>query len=261
MKFSSRPFENETDLQRMCALLVDARRIAGHDAGYWHVGDLAWRYFLLTFRADPCRSIRLWQDASGKLVGYAVFGDDFSIDWQILLDACWHGIEDEMMVWAKERWSEAMNDPISNPQSPMGFIVRGVAGEHEAANRASAHRESFAPSRVTDDGYLRLMRMAEYDRELDVAAVSPDGVIAAYAMGWVDTVNKIGEFEPVGACPAYQRKGLTRAALLEGMRRMKERGAHTAIVCTGAKNDPALPLYESVGFQRVDRELEYVRKA
>jgi ribosomal protein S18 acetylase RimI-like enzyme len=304
MNINSRQFETENDLQRIRAMLVDARKIAGHNAGYWHVGDLTWRYHLLGYRADPCKNYRLWYD-DHRLIGFAVFGEDFSFDWQIHPQYTWRGIEEEMLAWAETRWDEAMrdetvpqdrkrtlysgsfandarriaflercgftrgthpmihyarplNDPIATPQLPDGFVVRGVAGEHEAGNRAEAHRQAFHPSRITDDGYLKLLRMPEYDRELDIVSVSPDGTIAAYAMCWVDAENKIGEFEPVGTRPSFQRKGLARAALLEGMRRMKMRGAETAIVCTNADNI-AKGLYESVGFKQVNIEWDYVK--
>ena len=298
-------FQTETDLQPIRAMLVDARKIAGNNAGYWHVGDLTWRYYMLWYRADPCKNYRLWYDA-GRPIGFAVFGEDFSFDWQIHPQYTWRGIEEEMLAWAEARWDEAMhdetipqerkrslysgsfandtrritflercgftrgthpmihyarslNEAIPAPQLPTGFVVRGVTGEHEAGNRAEAHRQAFHPSRITDDGYLKLMRMPEYHCELDIVAVAPDGTIAAYAMSWVDAENKIGEFEPVGARPSFQRKGLTRAALLEGMRRMNMHGAETAIVCTNADNI-AKGLYESVGFKQVNTEWDYVKK-
>lgn len=301
----SRNFENEYDLQAIRAMLVEARRIAGHNAGYWHIGNLTWRYYMLWYRTDPCASYRLWYDAD-RLIGFAVFGDDFSFDWQIHPHYTWRGIEEEMLSWAETRWRQAMNDasipsnrkrdlisgafendtrriafleqhgftrgqhpmihyarslaePIADCVLPEGFVVRGVAGEHEATNRADAHRQAFSPSRVTDEGYVKLMRMFEYDRELDVVAVSPDGIIAAYAMGWVDAENKIGEFEPVGARPDYRRQGLTRAVLLGGLRRMQARGADMAIVCTNAANI-AKGLYESVGFKPINMDWDYVRK-
>jgi mycothiol synthase len=157
------------------------------------------------------------------------------------------------------RFVRSLAEPIPDPVLPDGFVVRGVAGENEITNRASAHREAFHPSRITDEGYARLMRMSEYDRDLDVVAVAPDGVIAAYAMGWLDRANKVGEFEPVGTRPAFQRKELARAALLEGMKRMKERGADTALVSTGGSETGAIRLYESVGFRRVNMEIAYIK--
>jgi ribosomal protein S18 acetylase RimI-like enzyme len=102
--------------------------------------------------------------------------------------------------------------------------------------------------------------MSEYDRELDVVAVAPDGTIASYAMCWVDRANKVGEFEPVGTRPAFERRGLARAALLEGMARMQARGAETALVSTGGAETGAIRLYESVGFRVINQEFTFARK-
>ena len=144
---------------------------------------------------------------------------------------------------------------------PEGFVIRPVAGDHEISTRASAHREAFAPSRFTDELYLRLRRhWHEYNPELDLAAVAPDGTIASYCICWLDPVNKIGEFEPVGTRPAYQRQGLARAVLLEGLRCMKAAGMETAFVATGHANPGAQKLYESTGFRVSNRDWEYIKQ-
>ena len=51
---------------------------------------------------------------------------------------------------------------------------------------------------ISDDDYARLMQLPGYHRELDVVAVAPDGVIAAYVNCWIDPTNRIGDFGPVG---------------------------------------------------------------
>jgi ribosomal protein S18 acetylase RimI-like enzyme len=146
---------------------------------------------------------------------------------------------------------------------PGGFHVRSLAGDaSEVADRAAAHREVWHPwtvGEVTDEQYARFMQMPGYDRDLDVVAVAPDGTIAAYVNGWLDSVNKIGDLGPVGAREAYRRQGLTRAVLLECMRRMKARGMDRVCVSTGEDNVAARNLYESVGFRIVNRYVEYAR--
>jgi GNAT superfamily N-acetyltransferase len=54
-------------------------------------------------------------------------------------------------------------------------------------------------------------------------------------------------FEPVGTVPEHQRKGLGKAVMYEGFRRLKGLGATVAYVGTGAQI-PANRLYLSVGF-------------
>jgi ribosomal protein S18 acetylase RimI-like enzyme len=157
----------------------------------------------------------------------------------------------------------SLRDPIPEPAIPAGFLVRAVTADApEISRRAAAQREVWRPwtvGNVSDADYARFMHLPGYHRELDIAAVTPDGSIAAYANGWLDPLNHIGDFGPVGALPAFRRMGLTRAVLFEGLRRMKNHGMQRVCVSTGVSNTPAIRLYESVGFTIVNKYLEYVR--
>jgi mycothiol synthase len=150
-------------------------------------------------------------------------------------------------------FTRPLTDPIPTSVLPDGFSVRPLVGEAEYEERVALHREVWRPSRVTVDAYRRLRTAAGYDPELDLAAVAPDGTFAAYAILWFDAENRTGEFEPVGARPAYRGRGLTKAVLFEGMRRLRARGADLAIVYTPESNEPARRLYETVGFRVVNR--------
>jgi len=303
---TSRFYETEHDLPQMQGLLMEARSRT-NDWRYWHVGELAWGFFMVACHLNPQEHIRLWHDDEGKLVGYAVLGEDPSFDWQVLPEVEWSGIETEAMAWAEtrltelrkrdtKRWSgnfvsgarqdnpkriafleqhgfrysgefaevnmlRSLDEPIPASVLPTGCQVR-AADAGEISNRAAAQREVWHPwtvGNVSDDDYAYFMRLPGYHRDLDVVAVAPDGVIAAYVNGWIDPVNRIGDFGPVGARLAYRRQGLTRAALLEGLRRMQARGMDRVCVSTGVSNTPALRLYESVGFKIVNKYLDYVK--
>jgi mycothiol synthase len=78
--------------------------------------------------------------------------------------------------------------------------------------------------------------------------------------GWIDPRNRIGDFGPVGALAAYRRQGLTRAALLESLRRMQVYEMERVCVSTGESNTPAIRLYESLDFRIVNKYLDYTRK-
>jgi mycothiol synthase len=155
----------------------------------------------------------------------------------------------------------SLDAPIPETAIPAGYQVRAVEAS-EIPDRAAAHREVWQPwtvGNVSDEDYARFMRLPGYHRDLDIVAVAPDGAIAAYVNGWVDPVNRVGDFGPVGARLAYRRQGLTRAVLLEGLRRMKACGMNRVCVSTGVSNTPARRLYESVGFEIVNKYLEYVK--
>lgn len=303
----SRPYSGETDLLEMRALLMEARARTGSDWSHAHVGLLAWDFFMIECHLDPRRHIRLWLDETGTPAGYAMVGDE-QLDWQILPEREWAGLEDEALAWGETlyadlrrrdaaRWGEplvcgarqddsrriaflegqgwryrgksaevnmirSLAGPIAEGALPAGFAMRGLAGLYEAEERAAAEQDvwqSYTVGDVTGDQYAALMALPGYRQDLDVVAIAPDGTIAAYVNCWLDPVNGIGDLGPVGARPAYRRRGLTRAVLLEGMRRLQAAGMDRVCVSTGVTNTAARPLYESVGFRIVNQYLDYVR--
>jgi len=305
--WTSGPYETENDLQKMQDMLVEARSLTD-DWRYWHIGELIFDFFMVTCHLNPEKHILLWSDNLGKLVGYAILGEDPSFDFQVMPKFEWCGIEAEALTWAEmhlaelrrhdvRKWSgklvasarqdnqqriafleqhgfryrgkfdelnflRLLDEPIPEPILPTGFQIRTLAEEGEVSNRAAAQREVWQPwtvGDVSDDDYARLMRLPGYQRDLDVVTITPDGIIAAYVNGWIDPINMIGDFGPVGALPAYRRQGLTRAALLEGLRRMKALGMNRVCVSTGVSNEPALRLYESIGFKVMNKRIEYIK--
>jgi GNAT superfamily N-acetyltransferase len=149
--------------------------------------------------------------------------------------------------------------PISPKEPVTGIVVRQVAGRHEFEARVNLHREVWQPSKVTVEAYKRLQTAGGYKADLDLVAVSPEGTLAAYCICWLDPVNRIGEFEPVGTRLSYRRRGYGRAVMLEGLRQLKGHGMVGARLLTVADNEAALALYTAVGFQAYAREYLYVK--
>ena len=90
-------------------------------------------------------------------------------------------------------------------------------------------------------------------KHLDLVAVGPDGTLASFCIAWFDEENRIGMFEPVGTHPAHRQRGLGKAVVSEGLRRLQELGATVAFVGAGTGIAPNR-LYESVGFTEFDAE-------
>lgn len=153
--------------------------------------------------------------------------------------------------------------PIPLPGLPEGWSVRSVLGECEAIARAAAQYgayESDAPFEKYLQRYLNFMRSPVYEPERDIVAALPDGQIGSFCMVWTDPVNRAGLFEPVGTHPAFRGKGLAKAVMLEGLRRLQERGMLQASLCTNEDNLPAVKLYESLGFKIVDKHLTFEKE-
>ena len=144
-----------------------------------------------------------------------------------------------------------------------GYSVRamGDADEHLARNWLSwraFHRnepdENFDP----EDYRPKVKRAPLYRRDLDLIAVAADGEFASFATVWFDDVTRTGAFEPVGTSPEHQRKGLGKAVMTEGLRRLEYLGATLAYV--GSFNEAAHALYESVGFTRYDLNERWIKR-
>jgi ribosomal protein S18 acetylase RimI-like enzyme len=149
-----------------------------------------------------------------------------------------------------------LDEPIPLSKADGKFTVRACQGEPEVEARARVQYCAFGSS-ATFERYLerfrKFMRSPVYDCNLDIVAVSEQGQIGSFCIVWMDSVNQVGLFESVGTHPAFQRKGLGRAVMLEGLRRLQEGGMKCAIVSTFEDNEPAIKLYESMGFRTVYR--------
>jgi ribosomal protein S18 acetylase RimI-like enzyme len=144
-----------------------------------------------------------------------------------------------------------LDDEIPAPVLPEGFRLRSCKGLAEVEARALAQYRAFESERPLDrytDRWRRFMQSPVYNPELDVVAVAPDGRIASFCILWEDHASRTGSFEPVGTDPEFQRMGLGRAVMTEGLRRLKASGMKTAWVTTGSENQPAVALYRATGF-------------
>lgn len=142
------------------------------------------------------------------------------------------------------------------PVLPDGFAFMDQIRPEDAERRALAHRDAFQPhSKMTLDYYRAFMNAPGYDPELDVALAAPDGTIVSFAMSWIDAENRLSVFEPVGTRYEFHRRGVGKATLLEGLRRLQARGVETALVSCEADEQGTVSFYQSAGFRICNRVL------
>ncbi len=150
----------------------------------------------------------------------------------------------------------SLETPIPDPVLPPGYSLRALRAEDLEA-RSLAGRQAFHAADQPIDAQLasgEWLKVNEhnplYRRDLDLVALAPDGQIAAFCGVWFDDVTRSAYVEPVGTVPAYQRQGLGKALLLEGLQRSKTLGADLAMVHSYSERAGAL--YASVGFTEFD---------
>lgn len=153
-----------------------------------------------------------------------------------------------------------LNNPLPEIVLPDGYRFLDAMRDDLADGRAEAHFSAFSPgSKMTGARYRHFMSAPSYNPETDIVVLNAAGLPVAYAMGWLDHDSKVGVFEPVGTHQDYHRKGLGRATMREGMRRMKARGMRYATVNTGAKSEDNIAFYLNAGFERVNDLMRFVK--
>jgi ribosomal protein S18 acetylase RimI-like enzyme len=159
------------------------------------------------------------------------------------------------------QWQRRTSDgPLPVAALPDGYSIRGLRGPHEFPARVELHRAAFPTSRLTVEKYERLLTVPHYRIEDDLVVEAADGGLAAYALGWLDPVGRVAEFEPVGTHPDHQRRGLSRALLTSGLQRFFDAGARIVQVYSESSEGPAEALYEASGFRRRAFHQRYVRR-
>ena len=206
-----------------------------------------------------------WASAHGRAAGYEqLYSPAREDDARRMALLQRHGFAPHH--WVTLRMTRPLDTPLPEPRFPADFTARPVAGEGEVEAHVALHRQAFDSPNPTAAHRLSVMRDPEYRPDLDLVAVAPDGALAGFCLcsigreenqrlrrreGWVDTL---------GTRPAYRTLGLGRALLLTGLQRLQAGGVETVVLGTGQGN-PAVALYESVGFRVAYRILWYQRPA
>jgi mycothiol synthase len=144
---------------------------------------------------------------------------------------------------------------LPSPVLPPGFVIRPVKGFEEADGLAALHRSAFGTEYMTPERRLAMMRTSTYDPTLDFVALAPDGQLAGYCMGSIDSeVNsqmgvKVGSADPVAVAPEFQRKGLAKALLLTVAAALQQRGMRYARSGTSSENLRMKAAAKSAGFK------------
>ena len=148
-----------------------------------------------------------------------------------------------------------LDAPIPDVQPPTGYNLRALGDEGEHPARSWLSWKAFHPDEPDEryEGwawYRNVQRAPLYRRDLDLVAVAPNGELASFCTLWFDDVTRTAAFEPVGTHPAHQRRGLGKALMAEGLRRVRDLGA---TLCTvGSYSEAAGALYASLGFTAYD---------
>ena len=139
---------------------------------------------------------------------------------------------------------------------PGGYSFTDATGVKDALARYRVVNRAFNPEaeipQVLPESFLKMEQAPLFRPDLEILVKRDDVTLVSFCVVWYDELTGTGVFEPVGTHPEYQRLGLGRAMLIEGLRRLKAVGAERAYVESYGDNRRAF--YNSAGFETFDKD-------
>jgi len=291
---SSRPYEGEKDFHTMLDL-QNKIRPAAHAKDYPAKVDIEENLAVEEIRAN----VKLWFD-DDRPIGWAYVDDFRNLRWELEQpyaqtvgaemvawgEDCIHkklaaGESSTLDASCREDYQERLDflnkhgfrqteifsvhmkrdfsKPVPEPDLPNGYLIRPVKGVEEAEAIAAAHRAAFDSDYMTTENRLIIMNSSEYDPTLDLVVIAPDGTIAGYCTCSTDSSGE-GQTDPIAVHPSHQRKGLSKALLLKGLKLLKERGMKSVHFTTSGDNISMQKSGESAGFFLESRTLWFEKE-
>ena len=142
-------------------------------------------------------------------------------------------------------------DEVPTLRLPDGFTMHEVRTPDDGRLRAQVTHAAFNSTYAWEEyaaEYAQFTQSAVYDGARDLVVRAPDGRGASACTIWFDAINGVGLFEPVATHPAFQGRGLGKAVMAEGLRRMQAAGMQRAVLGFDPTNVAALALYTSMAF-------------
>jgi predicted N-acetyltransferase YhbS len=132
---------------------------------------------------------------------------------------------------------------------PDSFQLKSLAEDNDLAKLNRVIFRGFdhgdEPPSIDFEERKKQQSVPTYRKDLNIIIVAPDGNYVAYAGTWFEATNRFAYIEPVCTDPDYRRRGLGKAAVLEGVRRCVELGAKVAYVGSNQ------PFYQALGFRKL----------
>ena len=181
-------------------------------------------------------------------------------------------IEQHGFVESRHFWdlSRSLHEPIPAPQLPAGFTIRAVDRAQEAQAWVDMHNQAFYGQwnfhPLTVESYKHHLQNPDYLPELNFVAIDPNGKFASACYCSIDPTHNTFTGRQEGwvvllfTSPDFQRRGLAKAMLLNGLARLQALKLDVAKIGVDSRNAfGAGKLYESVGFERFRTNTAYVK--
>jgi len=187
----------------------------------------------------------LYAEKDGQMY-LRVYVNDFDLDFQALVKSLGYEKDESCARPFSQFVIPGLFPAITLPP---GFELKSLAEDNDYTKIHRVLWRGFNhPGEPPADGIeeRRLMQLTpNFQKELKMVAVAPDGNFVSFCGMWYEPTNRIAYVEPVATDPDFRRMGLGKAAVLEGIRRCAVLGATVAYV--GSVDI----FYQALGFNKI----------
>jgi ribosomal protein S18 acetylase RimI-like enzyme len=272
MKATVRKYQTEDDYWRIRAFLREVFLLNERRELSWHVSRLDyWRWHVIEncSSCDPLEDVTfIWETGDGRIVAVLNPEEPGQAFLQVHPGFRAPELEEEMVSLAEENLAVRRGDQQVlcvwvNPTDSLRMDILERSGYTkgkwtERQWRRDLHAHIPEVKIAGWEWYLNIQRCPLYRRDLDIVAVASGGEIASFCTIWYDDVTRSAYVEPVATVPEHQRRGLARAVISEGLRRLQRLGATRAFV--GGLEPAPNALYASVMSPEHDLCEQWVKK-
>lgn len=155
----------------------------------------------------------------------------------------------QLTGWNHHYWRD-LTGPLSASVPPNGYTIRSMGDESEHPARSwcswrAFHSDEPASNYDGDSSWYKNIQSAPlYRSDLDVIAAVGNGEIAGFCTIYYDDYTRSAVTVLVGVAAEHWRRGLGKAMMIEGMRRLQVLGCLRVFFT--ANEEPADALYRSM---------------
>lgn len=140
-----------------------------------------------------------------------------------------------------------------------GFSIQTLAQYASIDARAEVERETFGQASLTSQWLKGKIRAPGYLQEWDFGMISPEGKPVTFCLAWPDRQNAMAELDPIGTHPAYRKRGLAKATIIECFRQLREVGIKHAYISSAPEPYVSNRLYQSLKPVAIYKEHQWIK--
>lgn len=157
--------------------------------------------------------------------------------------------------WSIYRFELELSGELPAEQLPKEYKIRPLQGKSEVQTYVDLHQAAFGSEKMTTAWRNRILLQPAYRSGIDLIIENEAHLPVGFCICWMR--EDIGQIEPLGVHPDYQKLGLGRALEKAAHHILGTHGARIINVDHGSYNEKAIVVSQKTGFQKKNNALRF----